>query len=180
MSDSRGGRVYDLGSTGTLADAVDALGALADDPAVDVAGLVEACEALDLTQSAVRRARARINRRLAELVNPLAADGRPARRRSEIVTVTDQAGDSVAAEVSAGWRVKRSAYDDEGLLRAVLDSRRFDRGTGELIEETPVAKVLAVWAHPGREARTGALEARGLAIEDWCVTDYEPSVEIRR
>ena len=39
----------------------------------------------------------------------------------------------------------RTQWDKEALLSAVLDSRLFNPNTGELVEETPLDRVLAVW-----------------------------------
>ena len=57
---------------------------------------------------------------------------------------------------------KRGAWKSEDLLRAVLDSRRVDKDTGELLEESELEKVQHVWNLAGYQARIGALKDRGL------------------
>ena len=64
-------------------------------------------------------------------------------------------------EKSGRWR--RTGWDIEQLLPTVLDTRRFDKTTGELIEETDLQKVLHVWSLGG--PRTTALRERGFAVE---------------
>jgi hypothetical protein len=56
------------------------------------------------------------------------------------------------------------------LYRAVLDTRLGDPVTGELIEESPLAKVLHVWNLGA--PRVSALRARGLDPDEWCEIEY--------
>jgi hypothetical protein len=66
-------------------------------------------------------------------------------------------------------KTARTQWDKEDLLRAVLDSRVFDRTTGELREETPLEKVLAVWNLPA--PRKTALQDRGIDADQFCHTE---------
>jgi hypothetical protein len=61
--------------------------------------------------------------------------------------------------------------DDEGLLRAVLDSRLVNSATGELIEETPVDRIVHVWRLSATEARKTALDARRIAKDEFCTVE---------
>ena len=60
----------------------------------------------------------------------------------------------------------RTAWDTEDLLRAVLDTRLVDTETGELIEETPLDKVLKVWNLGS--PRVTVLRDRGLQADEFC------------
>lgn len=64
----------------------------------------------------------------------------------------------------------RKDWKTDDLLRAVLDSRRFDRGTGELVEETPMEKLLTVWNLGA--PRVTALEERGIEPDDFCEVEW--------
>ena len=66
-------------------------------------------------------------------------------------------------------RKKRTAWQTDDLLRAVLDSRTFDKDTGELRDETPLDKVRAVWNLGA--PRTGALKERHIDPDDYCSTE---------
>lgn len=61
---------------------------------------------------------------------------------------------------------KRSAWQTDDLLRAVLDSRLVDTETGEVKDETPLDRVLDVWNLPA--PRTTALKARGIDADEFC------------
>jgi hypothetical protein len=67
---------------------------------------------------------------------------------------------------------KRTKWDKEALLSAVLDSRLVDTETGELLDETPVGKVLTVW-NLG-VPRTTALKARNIDPDEFCETEPAP------
>ncbi len=77
-----------------------------------------------------------------------------------------------------GKRFHRQAHyttrngDNAGLLRAVLDSRLFNEATGELVEESPVDKVKAVWNLPVYNARKTALKARGLDLSEFAEREF--------
>lgn len=63
-----------------------------------------------------------------------------------------------------------TAWNTDDLLRAVLDTRMIDGKTGEVLDETPLDKVLAVWNLPA--PRTTVLRSRGLQPDEFCtVTD---------
>lgn len=64
----------------------------------------------------------------------------------------------------------RKAWKTDELRVAVLDSRLYDQSTGELIEETPVEKILAVWNLTA--PRVTALAARGIDVDEFCVTEW--------
>jgi len=62
--------------------------------------------------------------------------------------------------------------DNEGLLRAVLDSRLFNQATGELVEETPVEKIKTVWNLPVYNARKTALKARSIDLDEFAEREF--------
>lgn len=93
--------------------------------------------------------------------------------QNEIADLMEGRG-NVSVEVD-GRKVKRTAYyyerwDKDGLRRAVLDSRLFDRTTGEFVDETPVEKVLHIW-NLGVPRKT-ALTERGLNPDEFCESEF--------
>jgi len=60
----------------------------------------------------------------------------------------------------------RTQWEKDDLLRAVLDSRNVDPRTGEVADETPLDKVLAVWNLPA--PRTTILRQRGIDADEFC------------
>lgn len=64
----------------------------------------------------------------------------------------------------------RKGWKNDELLRVVLDSRLFEPGTGALVDETPVEKILAVWNLGS--PRTTALKARGIDADDFCTVEW--------
>ncbi len=66
---------------------------------------------------------------------------------------------------------KRRNWDSGRLFADVLDSRLVNETTGELVEETPLDRVKAVYTLAGYNARTGALKARGLDADDYCESE---------
>ena len=64
----------------------------------------------------------------------------------------------------------RKGWRNDELLVAVLDSRLFAPGTGELVDETPVEKILAVWNLSA--PRTTALAARGIDADEFCTVEW--------
>lgn len=60
----------------------------------------------------------------------------------------------------------RTQWDTEDLLRAVLDTRLVDTETGEVVDETPLDKVLQVW-NLG-VPRVTVLRERGLDADQFC------------
>lgn len=73
---------------------------------------------------------------------------------------------------------KRSEWNNEDLLRAVLDSRRIDLETMEVLHETPADKLMHVFGLSGSSARLGALKERGLRPDDFCKVTREDRVEV--
>lgn len=74
-----------------------------------------------------------------------------------------------------GRKVTRTArwtdqWDNDALRTAVLDSRLFDRTSGELVDESPVDKVLAVWRLD--RPRVTALKDRGISKDDFCASSF--------
>ena len=67
-------------------------------------------------------------------------------------------------------RKDRTRWQKDDLLRAVLDSRVVNIDTGEVADETPLDKVLAVWnlATP----RTTALKDRGIDPDEFCTSEW--------
>lgn len=62
--------------------------------------------------------------------------------------------------------------DNEALVRAVLDSRRVNKDTGEVIEETPVDRLRHVWHLAARDARKTALKDRGLDLTEFVESEF--------
>lgn len=56
-------------------------------------------------------------------------------------------------------------WDTDALLHDVLDTRMIDANTGEVIDETPLDKVLAVWNLPA--PRRTVLKSRGLQPDEY-------------
>jgi len=69
-------------------------------------------------------------------------------------------------EVEIKRRTKRTAWDRDALLSAVLDSRLVDPTSGEVHDETPIEKVLDVWNLGA--PRVTALRERGLQPDEFC------------
>lgn len=67
---------------------------------------------------------------------------------------------------------KRTKWDREALLSAVLDSRMADAETGEFFDESPLDKVLAVWNLGA--PRTTVLTVRGIDGDEFCETEPAP------
>lgn len=63
----------------------------------------------------------------------------------------------------------RTQWEKDALLSAVLDSRMFDRHTGELIDETPLEKVLATFNLPA--PRVTVLRERGIDADQFCTSE---------
>lgn len=62
-------------------------------------------------------------------------------------------------------------WQTEDLLRAVLDSRRVDKETGEVLEETAEDRIRAVYPLAGGSARRTELRARGIDPDEFA--EYE-------
>jgi len=60
----------------------------------------------------------------------------------------------------------RSKWDREALLSAVRDTRLIDEDTGEVLDPTPLDKVLHVWNLGA--PRLTALKERGLDADEFC------------
>lgn len=63
---------------------------------------------------------------------------------------------------------KYRGWQNDDLLRAVLDSRRVDKTTGEIADETPVDKIRDVWPLAGYHARLKGLRERGVQVDEYC------------
>lgn len=63
-------------------------------------------------------------------------------------------------------KTSRTKWDVEDLRRAVLDTRRVNPNSGEVVEETPLEKVLEVW-NLG-VPRITAVRGRGLDPDEFC------------
>jgi hypothetical protein len=74
-------------------------------------------------------------------------------------------------------RKSRTQWKKDELLHDVLDTRLVDKKTGELIDETPLDKVLAVWNLPA--PRTGELKARGLDPDEYCTVEDQGGFTIK-
>lgn len=99
--------------------------------------------------------------------------------------------DSSLGEAMAGYEVvvdgavlrrhhrkSRTKWNTDDLLRCVLDSRIVDKDTGEVLEESPLDRVLHVWNLPA--PRASALKQRGIDVDEFCTTEVKPgwTVEI--
>lgn len=74
-------------------------------------------------------------------------------------------------------RVNRTQWDQEALRSAVLDSRLFDKDTGEIVEETPLERILHVYNLPA--PRITALRERGIDPDQFaCVEDAGFQIQI--
>ena len=60
-------------------------------------------------------------------------------------------------------------YWEKDLVRRVLDSRIVDTETGEVLDETPLSKVLAVWNLGA--PRITALHERAIDPDEWCTVE---------
>jgi hypothetical protein len=65
----------------------------------------------------------------------------------------------------------RKSWDTESLLRAVLDSRVVDKDTGEVRDETPLDKVLAVW-NLGTPRIKELRDTRGIDPDEFCASEW--------
>lgn len=82
------------------------------------------------------------------------------------------------AEVKVGRTARRTGWDHDALLRAVLDSRLVDTETGEIADETPLDKVRHVWNLGA--PRTTALRDRGIDPDEFATTEWRDSVTYRQ
>jgi hypothetical protein len=73
-------------------------------------------------------------------------------------------------------RKSRTAWDKEALRMSVLDSRLVNEATGEIVDEAPVDKILAVWNLGA--PRVTALKARRLNPDDFCKTEKQPGYAV--
>ena len=62
----------------------------------------------------------------------------------------------------------RRGWNNDGLLRAVLDSRLVNKLTGEVSFESAYDRVRAVYPLSGGSARVTQLQARGIDPDDFC------------
>lgn len=69
-------------------------------------------------------------------------------------------------------KTDRKRWDSDALLRSVLDTRMVNTDTGEVKDETPLDKVLAVW-NLG-VPRTTVLKVRGIDGDEFCTTEPAP------
>jgi len=76
-----------------------------------------------------------------------------------------------------GKRTARTKWDTDDLLRAVLDTKRADEN-GEVIDETPLDKVLHCWNLPA--PRLTAVRDRGLEPDEFCHREDRPGWTVRR
>lgn len=72
-----------------------------------------------------------------------------------------------------------SGWQNEDLLRAVLDSRPAPDEEGEIPDETPLDKVRACYALSGSNVRVAVLRERGIEPDEFAHVDWNPKVEYR-
>jgi hypothetical protein len=70
----------------------------------------------------------------------------------------------------ARQRIANRKRWDKDLYRAVLDTRLVNPETGEILDETPLEKVLGVWNLGA--PRITALRERGIDPDEWCEVEY--------
>lgn len=126
---------------------------------LDVDAIVDAPLSAGLTEFSILADAYRI---LAQIRSQL-EQGIGARMDDKQVTV-----DGVATFVRH-FKKDRTKWDKDDLLRVVLDSRVIDPDTGEIKDETPLDKVLAVWNLPA--PRITALKARGIDADQFAHTE---------
>lgn len=68
--------------------------------------------------------------------------------------------------------MSRTDWDHEALLRCVLDSRRIDTDTGEVLDETPTDKLAHVYGLRGYQAKVGVLRDRGIDPDEFASTEF--------
>ncbi len=83
-------------------------------------------------------------------------------------------------EVTPRKTASRTKWQNDDLLRAVLDSRLIDFETGEITEETPLEKIRHVFALSGGSARITALKDRGIDADEYCSTEWRSTVSYRK
>lgn len=71
---------------------------------------------------------------------------------------------------------KRTEWQKDDLLRVVLDSRRIDLETMEMIEETQADKLMHVFGLGN--PKVTALKERGIKADDFCKVTREDRVEV--
>lgn len=65
------------------------------------------------------------------------------------------------------WTSDSTSWDNDALRRWILDSRLVDKETGEVIDETPLDKILACYTFPASRAPSvSALKKRGITDEE--------------
>jgi hypothetical protein len=71
-------------------------------------------------------------------------------------------------------------WKSDDLLRAVLDSRIVDKETGEVVDETPVEKVRAVFGLKGYNASRQELKARGIEADEFAEVEWRTKLREAR
>jgi hypothetical protein len=71
----------------------------------------------------------------------------------------------------------RTKWDRDALLSAVRDTRLVDPETGEVIDPTPLDKVLHVWNLGA--PRLGALKERGIDADEFCETEERKGWQLK-
>jgi hypothetical protein len=84
-------------------------------------------------------------------------------------TMTEKRVTAAGVTVERSMKVSRTQWDKESLLRAVLDSRVVNEDTGELLDPTPLDKVLRVWNLGA--PRVTALRERGLDPDEYATVE---------
>lgn len=74
-------------------------------------------------------------------------------------------------------RKNRTKWNTDDLRRMVLDTKLVDPDTGEVFEETPVEKILAVWNLGA--PRLTELRVRGIDSDEFCEVEQRPGFDIR-
>ncbi len=74
-------------------------------------------------------------------------------------------------------RKSRTQWDKDALRMSVADTKLVDKDTGEIVDESPLDKVLHVW-NLGTP-RTTALRERGLDPDEFCKVENRPGFDIR-
>lgn len=80
-------------------------------------------------------------------------------------------------QVERHRRKSRTKWDRDALLSAVRDTRLVDPGTGEVLDPSPLDKVLHVWNLGA--PRLTALKERGLDADEFCETEERKGWQLK-
>lgn len=106
-----------------------------------------------------------------------------AERLDERICALSEPGDTFtvgAVAVTPRRSARRTGWDNDALVRAVLDSRLVDRETGEIVDESPADRLRACFNLSGSNVRLTALKARRIDPDELCSTEWRSTVQYQR